>query len=173
MMLDHVRGAFMAYSPPNKDQASNLSSMVKKLMLPSALLLGTATAVIADPTSLIPTQPSAPQAPYDASDPVVAATPQWNALRQSDALSFDSYASFLIAHPGWPGEQAMRRSAERALAPDSISPTRVIAFFDKFPPLTNTGQARYAEALASAGRPRDALDAARKAWTSGSLTPTD
>ncbi|MBA2919397.1 transglycosylase SLT domain-containing protein [Sphingomonas sp. MAH-20] len=147
--------------------------MVKRLLLPSVLLLGTATMVVADPTTPLAMQPASPQAPYDAGDPVVAAIPQWNALRQSDNLPFDSYASFLIAHPGWPGEAAMRRAAERALAPDSISPMRVIAFFDKFPPLTNTGQARYAEALASAGRPGDAIAAARKAWTSGSLTPTD
>jgi soluble lytic murein transglycosylase len=163
----------MAGSPSNKDRASNLSSMVKRLLLPSALLLGTATTVIADPTAPLTLQPASPQAPYNAADPVLAAIPQWAALRQSDTLPFDSYASFMIAHPGWPGEAAMRRAAERALAPDSISPIRVIAFFDKFPPLTNTGQARYAEALASAGRPREALEAARKAWTSGSLTPTD
>jgi soluble lytic murein transglycosylase len=163
----------MVNSPPNKDQESNLSSMVKRLLLPSVLLLCTASVVIADPTTPLTMQPASPQAPYDAGDPVVAAIPRWDALRQSDNLPFDSYASFLIAHPGWPGEAAMRRAAERALAPDSISPTRVIAFFDKFPPLTNTGQARYAEALASAGRPREALEAARKAWTSGSLTPTD
>ena len=164
----------MASSRSDKDQAPRLSSMSKRLLLPTALLLGTAAStVVADPTPLIPTQPAAPPAPYSISDPVVAAIPQWSALRQTDNLPFDSYASFLIAHPGWPGEQAMRRAAERALAPDSISPMRVIAFFDKFPPLTNTGQARYAEALASAGRPREALVAARKAWTSGSLIPTD
>lgn len=147
--------------------------MVRKLALPSTLLLCTASAVIADPISLIPTQPSAPQAPYNASDPVVAAIPQWKALRETDSLPFDSYASFLIAHPGWPGEPAMRRAAERALQPGAVSPARVVAFFDKFPPLTNTGQARYAEALAAMGRGQDALIAARKAWTSGSLSAAD
>ena len=147
--------------------------MVRQLLLPSALLIGTATASIADPTSLLPMQPSAPQAPYSASDPVVAAIPLWDTLRQTDSLPFDSYASFLVAHPGWPGEQAMRRAAERALLPDQVSPGRVIAFFDKFPPLTNTGQARYAEALLASGRRSDALAAARKAWTSGSLSAAD
>ena len=126
--------------------------MSKRLLLSSALLLGMGgTTVVADPTPLIPTQPSAPQAPYNTGDPVVSAIQQWNALRQSDGLPFDSYASFLVAHPGWPGEAAMRRSAERVLLPDQVSPSRVIAFFDKYPPLTNTGQARYAEALARCG----------------------
>lgn len=164
----------MVGSPSDKDQAPRLSSMRNRLLLPTALLLGTAaSSVVADPTPLIPTQPSAPQAPYSASDPVVTAIPQWDALRKADNLPFDTYASFLIAHPGWPGEAAMRRNAERTLLPGTASPGRVIAFFDKFPPLTNTGQARYAEALQAAGRRADALAAARKAWTSGSLTPAD
>ena len=147
--------------------------MGKKLALPSVLLLCTASAVVADPTNLIPTQPAAPQAPYSAADPVAAAIPQWKALRETDSLPFDSYASFLIAHPGWPGEQAMRRAAERNLQPGTVSPARIVAFFDKYPPLTNTGQARYAEALAYSGRPQEALAAARKAWTSGSLNASD
>lgn len=164
----------MAGSPRNKDQAPNLSSMVRRLALPAALLLGTVTsAVIADPTPLIPTQPAAPMPAYRAGDAVAAAIPQWNALRQSDNLPFDSYASFLVAHPGWPGEPALRRNAERVLLPGQTSPSRVVAFFDKFPPLTNTGQARYAEALLEVGRRQDALDAARKAWTSGSLSTAD
>jgi soluble lytic murein transglycosylase len=174
MMRSHERGVIMAGSPRNKDQAPNLSSMVRRTALPAALLLGTATtAVIADPTPLIPTQPAAPMPAYSAGDSVAVAIPQWNALRQSDNLPFDSYASFLIAHPGWPGEQAMRRSAERVLMPDQVAPGRVVAFFDKFSPLTNTGQARYAEALHAVGRRSDALSAARKAWTSGSLSTAD
>jgi soluble lytic murein transglycosylase len=148
--------------------------MSKRLVLPSILLLGMgASTVVADPTQLIPTQPAAPQPAYSVGDPVAAAIPQWNALRQTDSLPFDSYASFLVAHPGWPGEQAMRRSAERVLLPDQVSPSRVIAFFDKYPPLTNTGQARYAEALQAMGRRGEALIAARKAWTSGSLGTAD
>jgi soluble lytic murein transglycosylase len=148
--------------------------MSKRLLLPSALLLGLgATSVLADPTQLVPTRPSAPQPFYSASDSVAAAISQWNALRQTDNLPFDSYASFLIAHPGWPGEQAMRRTAERVLQPGIVTPGRIVAYFDKFPPLTNTGHGRYAEALLSVGRRADALTAARKAWTSGSLSAAD
>jgi len=54
-----------------------------------------------------------------------------------------------------------------------VAPQRVVAFFDKFPPLTNQGQARYAEALNAMGRRAEAVAAARKAWTSGSLSPAD
>lgn len=174
MTQGQKQGGIMAGSPRNKDHAANLSSMVRRLAIPTFLLLGTATsAVIADPTPLLPMHPAAPMPRLAPGDAVATAIPQWNALRQSDNLSFDSYASFLVAHPGWPGEQAMRRAAERVLLPDQISPGRVVAFFDKFPPLTNTGQARYAEALLATGRRADALAAARKAWTSGSLSTAD
>jgi soluble lytic murein transglycosylase len=174
MMRGQEQGAIMTGSPRNKDYAHSLSSMVRRLALPIVLLSGAAaTSVIADPTPLVPTQPAAPMPAFSASDSVALALPQWSALRQSDNLPFDSYASFLVAHPGWPGEQAMRRNAERVLLPDQVSPGRVLAFFDKFPPLTNTGQARYAEALLATGRRADALTAARKAWTSGSLSAAD
>ncbi|WP_414899887.1 transglycosylase SLT domain-containing protein [Sphingomonas flavalba] len=98
---------------------------------------------------------------------------EWNRLRQTDSLPFSSYAGFLIAHPGWPGEAAMRRTAERVLAPETMEPRQTAAFFDRFAPLTNTGQARYAEALAAIGRQDEARAAARKAWTSGSLSTAD
>ena len=164
----------MAGSAPDKVRGLTLSSMVTRLALPVGALLGmAATAVVADPTPLIPTQPAAPQAPYSATDPLLSAIPQWNSLRQSSNLPFESYATFLVAHPGWPGEQALRRNAERALQPGLSSPGQVVAFFDRFPPLTNTGQARYAEALANMGRRQDAIASARKAWTSGSLSAED
>jgi len=98
---------------------------------------------------------------------------QWKALRQSDSLPFSSYANFIVAHPGWPGEAAMRRVAERRIDPENFQASQVVAYFDKMPPLTNAGQARYAEALGIAGRRQDAQAAARKAWTSGSLSTID
>lgn len=149
----------------------NLSSMVTRL-LPYALLLAAPAASIADPMQLMPNQPAAP-APSMVNDPLAPAIAQWNVLRQSDNLPFESYANFLVAHPGWPSESALRKAAERALQPGQSAPRQVVAYFDKFPPLTNTGQARYAEALQAIGRTSDAVQAARKAWTSGSLSPQD
>jgi soluble lytic murein transglycosylase len=107
------------------------------------------------------------------SNPIAEAILSWNRLRQSDRLPFSDYASFLTAHPGWPGEEAMRKTAERALVPDSQSPAQVIAYFTRLPPLTTAGNLRYAEALFASGRSADALTAARKAWTGGALNPDD
>ncbi|RDE06517.1 lytic transglycosylase domain-containing protein [Sphingomonas aracearum] len=96
---------------------------------------------------------------------------QWKALGQTSILPFDSYASFLLAHPGWPQENALRRSAENALS-RGAAPANITAFFDKFPPLTGEGGAFYAEALASVGRRADAEQAARTAWRKGALPAT-
>lgn len=163
-------GVRMLDSSSDKDPVHNLSSMVTRV-LPFLLLFGASTAGIADQTDPLPAPPTA--SPYGVRDPLLSVVDQWNALRQTDSLSFDSYAGFLIAHPGWPGEAAMRRQAERALLPDGAAPQRVVAFFEKFPPLTNQGHARYAEALNAMGRRQEALASARKAWTSGSLAPAD
>lgn len=149
-----------------------MSSMVTRLSA-CALLLAASSASVAD----VAQQASAP-APAAVSRPpdnaaLAQAIAQWKALRQSDSLPFSSYASFIVAHPGWPGEAAMRRVAERRIDPENFQASQVVAFFDKMPPLTNAGQARYAEALGIAGRRQDAQAAARKAWTSGSLSTID
>ncbi|HST36840.1 MAG TPA: lytic transglycosylase domain-containing protein [Allosphingosinicella sp.] len=108
-----------------------------------------------------------------ATSPIAVDLAQWNSLRQSDNLSFSSYAGFLASHRGWPGETAMRRSAERRLSMEAVSPGDVARFFSQFPPLTAGGHAQHAFALQSTGRSGEARDAARKAWTGGVLPQTD
>ncbi|MEO7636754.1 MAG: lytic transglycosylase domain-containing protein, partial [Sphingomicrobium sp.] len=56
----------------------------------------------------------------------------WRRLRQSEGYSFGDYARFLIYNPGWPGETAMRRSAEKAMRPGENAAT-VLAFFRSDP----------------------------------------
>src|SRR3546814_1302820 len=80
---------------------------------------------------------------------------EWRRLNQSDGLSFNEYAAFLLANPGWPGEERMRKTAEGAINLLSYSPSNVTAYFAKYPPLSNSGWARYAVALASSARPGD------------------
>ena len=98
---------------------------------------------------------------------------QWRALQASDGLGFSTYASFLVANPGWPGEDRMRRLAETGINPDSFDANQVANFFARFPPRTATGHARNAMALMQIGRMDQARIAARNAWTGGSLSPTD
>ncbi|WP_093018505.1 lytic transglycosylase domain-containing protein [Sphingobium sp. YR768] len=98
---------------------------------------------------------------------------QWRALQSSDGLGFSTYASFMIANPGWPGEDRMRRLAETGINPDSFDPVQVATFFARFPARTATGHARNAVALMQMGRMGEAQVAARNAWIGESLSPAD
>lgn len=156
-----------------------MSSMVSRIAL-LAVLAGSTSFTMAA-TSETPQQDwervrdtLATPAPTDVQ--VSSAVSEWRRLNQSDTLSFLEYASFLSANPGYPGEERMRKVAEQAINPLSYSPSQVVSFFAKYPPLTNTGWARYAIALSASGRSGDAaraVDAARKAWRAGALNPDD
>ncbi|WP_375422477.1 lytic transglycosylase domain-containing protein [uncultured Sphingomonas sp.] len=113
------------------------------------------------------TQPAA--APADGA--IAATIAQWRALQQTDALPFDSYAGFITAHPGWPGQAANRRAAERQAG--TASPSSVIAFFQRFPPQSSAGSVAHARALRALGRTAEADAAARNAWRMGSLSAAD
>jgi soluble lytic murein transglycosylase len=119
-----------------------------------------------------PPAPSPPPA-YAVDAGVAAALAEWNSLRQSDSYPFSSYASFLQRHRGWPGETALRKTAEKAINPDASPAGEVVNFFRTFPPLTNVGQAKLAYALFATGRPDEAREAARQAWTGGVLPTAD
>jgi len=124
----------------------------------------------------LPTTPSPVQgSPYVQSvavDPFNATIDQWRRLQQSDNLPFADYASFMLAHPGWPGETSRRAAAETVLDTDT-SPALVTRFFDRFPPVTAAGRVRFAEALAQSGQAAQAADQARRAWRMGVLRPVD
>jgi soluble lytic murein transglycosylase len=114
-----------------------------------------------------------PAPAYSPVPPAIStALARWNSLRQTDGLPFSSYASFLMSHRGWPGETAMRKTAEKANS-DSGAAYEVIGFFTALPPLSPAGHARLAFALQASGRGEEAVEAARKAWTGGVLAPTD
>ncbi|HEX4737033.1 MAG TPA: lytic transglycosylase domain-containing protein [Allosphingosinicella sp.] len=121
-----------------------------------------------------PATPAPPPAQSYSVDPTIAPVlAEWNSLRQADNYPFSSYANFLLAHPGWPGEASMRKTAEKAINPDSTPASQVVSYFHVFPPLTNVGQARLAYALFATGRAEDAREAARLAWTGGPLPTAD
>ncbi|MGR6327807.1 lytic transglycosylase domain-containing protein [Sphingomonas sp. XXL09] len=152
--------------------------------LPLGLLLTAIAGVAAVPQQDAPSQTDqldryrtqmanmSPQAPQTPQDGAIAATiAQWKALQQTDSLPFDSYAGFVMAHPGWPGEAANRRAAERQAA--SGSPTSVVAYFNRFPPQSATGFVAQARALQALGRVGEAQAAARAAWRRGTLAAAD
>ncbi|WP_067733317.1 lytic transglycosylase domain-containing protein [Novosphingobium naphthalenivorans] len=95
---------------------------------------------------------------------------RWRQLVANGQMGFSAYASFLLTYPGYPQEAKIRGFAEKALLSESPDAATVIAFFDRYPPLTSEAAGRYATALASVRR-FDARDKAVAAWRSGSLTP--
>lgn len=105
--------------------------------------------------------------------PIIAVVDEWKRLQQSDGMGFEAYSNFIMAHPGWPGEDRMRRLAENAITPAAYSPTSVVAFFRQFAPRTATGGARFAVALAASGRMDEARLQAKSAWRSGAMAPQD
>lgn len=104
---------------------------------------------------------------------LAASIAEWKALQQPSGYSFERYARFLLAHPGWPGEMGLRRAAERSLDLGGWSPSTVVSFFHRFPALTGSGRTRFAEALAATGSREEANAAARAAWVAGSLSTAD
>ena len=104
---------------------------------------------------------------------LASAIVEWKSLSTVPGYGFENYARFLLAHPGWPGETALRRSAEKALDTGGWSPSTVVTFFRRFPALTSGGRTRFAEALSATGARDEAAAAARAAWVAGTLSATD
>lgn len=145
-----------------------MSSMVRQTLLAA---LFTSAAVLSTPALA--------QAQWDQNRAsLVAVTPssqmsyavaRWEQLSANPNYTFEDYASFLQSYPGFPDEAKLRGYAEDRLARDYVSPDRLVAFFDRFPPQTNPGKAQRALALMTT-RPAEAAAAAREAWRGGSMS---
>lgn len=101
---------------------------------------------------------------------IAPAIARWKQLVGTENQGFDAYAGFVLAWPGFPLEESLRRAAEKSLAIQNVPSARIVALFDRFPPLTNPGRAQYALALAAEGRARDAAEVAREAWRGGTMS---
>lgn len=101
--------------------------------------------------------------------PVAQAVMRWKSLSSYDSLSFADYSSFLLAYPGYPEEDKLRRYAEKALDRGGAEPARVAAYFDRVSPLTNPARAQYALALSALGR-SEAAAVALAAWRGGAMS---
>lgn len=94
---------------------------------------------------------------------------RWRQLNASASFSFADYSGFMLTYPGFPEEAKMRANAEKALDSSYAEPSRVVAFFDRFPPVSNPARAQYALALAALRRPQ-ADEVARDAWRGGTMS---
>jgi soluble lytic murein transglycosylase len=165
-----------------------MSSMVKHLISASVLIIpftasastqkldgiiwqsGNGTGQISAPTG----QPVPASVIYDPSEgKIPAALQRWKMLSAPGSYSFNDYASFLMLYPNWPNAEDMRKKAEQAINPLSYSPNQVVAYFDRLPPVTNAGRAKFALALDTVGDKARAEAQARDAWRGGALSDDD
>lgn len=98
---------------------------------------------------------------------------RWKVVTGGDNYDFATYASFLVSYPGWPEESRLRRNAEIALTLGSYNPAEALAYFAKFPPITNPGRARYAILLQRDGQNDKAREMARDAWRGGTMPDSE
>ncbi|TXG85330.1 MAG: lytic transglycosylase domain-containing protein [Sphingomonadales bacterium] len=102
-------------------------------------------------------------------DPLAEALVRWAELRAADKPTFETLATFLLANPGWPQEQTLRRKAEAAISPET--PVELQRqYFARMPAVSPTGRAW--QALAEP-QPDKAQALARAAWVSSGLGPED
>jgi soluble lytic murein transglycosylase len=94
----------------------------------------------------------------------------WQQLTASGSYGFNDYASFLLTYPGFPDGEKLQGFAEDRLRTEAVPAARLVAFFDKYPPLTNFARGQYALAKASLD-PATALETIRAAWRGGELDP--
>lgn len=102
--------------------------------------------------------------------PMTYAVSRWNQLVRQDSGSFEEFAGFISQYPGFPRQDYLQGKAEAALSDTYVEPARLVAFFDRHPPLTNPARAQYALALRAIGRP-EAANIAHAAWRGGTMSP--
>jgi soluble lytic murein transglycosylase len=94
---------------------------------------------------------------------------EWTSLRADAHPSFDSLATFLKAHPGWPSRARIRELEEAELAAHPQAPGQVAAFFANDPAQSSAGKIAAARAAQAMGRPEEASQIIRALWRDGNL----
>ncbi len=108
-----------------------------------------------------------------ATDPVLRDVLRWLELRdRQDDAPFEEIARFVRAHPDWPGIELLRRHAELAM-PLSLPASEILAWFDRFPPLSAGGTYLDAVALRATGRGAEADRLIRARWPDIPLGATE
>ncbi|NKB57797.1 MAG: transglycosylase SLT domain-containing protein [Alphaproteobacteria bacterium] len=81
----------------------------------------------------------------------------------NSGADFTAIDRFLRANAAWPHQFDLRRNAELTMR-NVLSDDAAIAWFEKNPPLTTAGSARYASALIAKGRKAEAIAFVRETW---------
>ena len=104
------------------------------------------------------------------SDPLPSALIAWLYLRETGARTpFKARTEFIESHQDWPSIGVIKRRAEEE-TDDTLSAVELIAWFEKFSPLTGPGMAALARAYRETGDEDSATRYAKKVWLEGTFT---
>ena len=84
---------------------------------------------------------------------------------------FPDIAEFIEKNPDWPGQKALRKHAEEALAAESDAVAA--EWFKRYPPVSPTGKVREAEMMMNSGDLEGGTAILRAAWIAADFGPLD
>ena len=84
---------------------------------------------------------------------------------------FPDIADFIEKNPDWPGQKALRRHAEEALAGESDAVAG--EWLRRYPPVSATGRIREAELMLSSGDSAGGIELLRSTWVASDFRPLD
>ncbi len=89
---------------------------------------------------------------------------RWMYLKEPrTGATFTDIATFLDKNSSWPQRRYLIRRAEESFPKDS-SPTAVLSWFDKYPPISGLAAARKAQALIDTGQRKTGKSELQQAW---------
>jgi soluble lytic murein transglycosylase len=107
-----------------------------------------------------------------ATDPFPAKLLLWvELMRGGPQVQFGRLRDFLIQHPTWPGQVALRRRAEQMLKDQSDD--TAAAWFKLYPPISPAGEIRQADLMIAGGHAAEGIALLRQVWIDANLSPPD
>ncbi len=102
-------------------------------------------------------------------DPLARKLVTWQFLTRDDAEGPFALADrFLTDNPGWPSRGSVQAAAERDL-PADWSEAQVLAWLERYPPVTHDGKLRRVKTLYTQGRGEELVKAVRRLWIDDDL----
>jgi soluble lytic murein transglycosylase len=97
-------------------------------------------------------------------EPVLSELISWvRFTTRGEYMDFDEVTAFIETHPDWPQMRDLRENAEEALN-ERVPDARVLAWFEKHPPITPKGAMYVIDALMRKGETARAEELVRRAW---------
>ncbi len=105
-------------------------------------------------------------------DPLPLKMLRWMDCARPGAVGrFPDIAEFIEKNPDWPGQKALRRHAEEALAGESDA--TATDWLKRYPPISAAGRVREAEIMLNSGDLAAGTEALRATWVGADFGPLD